>query len=133
MNQAIEKAAAVIIKDKRLLLVSGNNQRFFWTPGGKLEPNESPEMALRRELKEELGIQITNLKPYFIYISEVEEDQKTRKVHNFLIEYSGNLIRDNEVDNIAWVSKNDFEQNTTPLQLGVRIHLIPRLISDNLL
>ena len=38
-------------------------------PGGKIEANESPETALARELREELGIEIENLRalPRFIH------------------------------------------------------------------
>lgn len=36
----------------------GNVRDYYVTPGGKIEENESREEALRREIKEELGIEI---------------------------------------------------------------------------
>lgn len=57
-------AAGVLIDaDGRVLLTSRPEGKSFagmWEfPGGKLEPNESPEQALVRELREELGITTT--------------------------------------------------------------------------
>jgi 8-oxo-dGTP diphosphatase len=53
-------AAAVIIEDGRVLLTRrprGTHLENLWEfPGGKLEDGESPEAALARELREELGI-----------------------------------------------------------------------------
>jgi 8-oxo-dGTP diphosphatase len=53
--------AAVIERDGQVLIgqrPAGKRHGLKWEfPGGKVEPGESPEDALRRELEEELGIQ----------------------------------------------------------------------------
>lgn len=54
--------SAFIIRDGRALLTQrreGKQCAFLWeTPGGKLEPDESEEVGLHRELKEEIGVRI---------------------------------------------------------------------------
>ncbi len=52
-------AAALVDRDGRVLLAqrnSGGLKGLWEFPGGKIEPGESPEAALVRELREELGI-----------------------------------------------------------------------------
>ncbi len=55
-------AVALIDADGRVLLAQrppGKSMAGLWEfPGGKLEPNETPEAALTRELHEELGIDL---------------------------------------------------------------------------
>ena len=59
----ILKLATALITDpdNRMLLVRKHNTEFFMQSGGKIGSNESPEMALKRELKEELLCQTSNL------------------------------------------------------------------------
>jgi 8-oxo-dGTP diphosphatase len=56
-------AAALIDHDGRVLLQersAGRSMAGLWEfPGGKIEPGESPEAALIRELREELGIEVS--------------------------------------------------------------------------
>lgn len=56
-------AAALIDVDGRVLLAQrpeGKRMAGFWEfPGGKIHPGEVPEAAVVRELKEELGVDIT--------------------------------------------------------------------------
>jgi 8-oxo-dGTP diphosphatase len=55
-----EVVAALIVKDGQVLICQRTEQQAMplkWEfPGGKIEPGESQETALRRELEEELGI-----------------------------------------------------------------------------
>jgi 8-oxo-dGTP pyrophosphatase MutT (NUDIX family) len=52
-------AAAMLVRaDGRTLLVRKRGTTTFMQPGGKIDPGETAQLALVRELKEELGISI---------------------------------------------------------------------------
>jgi 8-oxo-dGTP diphosphatase len=67
----VEVAVGVLIRaDGQFLLTSrppGKVYEGYWEfPGGKLEPGETVEMALRRELLEEIGLTIGAVHPWKI-------------------------------------------------------------------
>ncbi|MDG4647040.1 8-oxo-dGTP diphosphatase MutT [Roseibacterium sp. SDUM158017] len=61
MKVVLVSAVALIDRDGRVLLAQrpeGKSMAGLWEfPGGKVEPGETPEAALVRELHEELGIE----------------------------------------------------------------------------
>jgi len=75
----IEVVAAVIFAEGRVLCVQRpENAREYvslkWEfPGGKIEPGEDREQALRREIMEELDVEIENLE-YFMTVEHTYPD-----------------------------------------------------------
>ncbi len=70
---AVDVAAGVLIRnDGQILLAQRPLQKVYagyWEfPGGKLEPGETPRMALDRELAEELGIRVTCAYPWLTQV-----------------------------------------------------------------
>jgi 8-oxo-dGTP diphosphatase len=68
VTKITEVAAAVIERPGEFLLAQrpeGKPYAGYWEfPGGKIEPGEDPRAALGRELKEELGIEVTAATPW---------------------------------------------------------------------
>ena len=59
--KTIEVVAAIIIKDGQVFASQrgyGEWQGWWEFPGGKMEPGESPQAALKREIREELDAEI---------------------------------------------------------------------------
>jgi len=64
----------ILIQDRKEMSKHGEEYGFF---GGKMEGDESPEQALKRELKEELNIEVKNPKLFKHYkqlIPEINRD-----------------------------------------------------------
>ena len=59
--KTIEVVAAIIIKDGQIFATQrgyGEFQGWWEFPGGKMEAGESPQLALKREIREELDAEI---------------------------------------------------------------------------
>lgn len=131
----IIRASGVVIKNKKILLVTANKQPFYWTPGGKLENNETSLEALHREFQEELGVKITEEKHYLDYScpAEEEEDNQARQIHAYVVEFSGEPRCHQEITSLVWASHDDIMNGKIILQAGIKKYLLPKLIEDNLL
>lgn len=130
MNYKQIGAYAIIIKDDKILLinkVSGPYDGKLDLPGGTIEFGETPQDALIRELKEEVGIK---LKKYELFdadsvLFDWNYDKKIIKVHHIgifykVLEYTGKIKENIDID-----SKNDDS-------LGAKFYKINELKKEEL-
>lgn len=69
-----EVVCGALIQKGRVLIARrnyGSSKGMYEFPGGKVETGESKELALKREMKEELGIDIQNIQ----YLAESKDSQ----------------------------------------------------------
>jgi 8-oxo-dGTP pyrophosphatase MutT (NUDIX family) len=64
----ISVVGLVHVRDGRLLVVRSRTKGAFYLPGGKLEPGETPEQALHREVLEELGVGLVDVAAHKRYL-----------------------------------------------------------------
>lgn len=115
MKYKIVKAttAAIIEKDSKVLLEkrSINPEKGKWClPGGHIEPNETPEEAVKRETKEETGLEINKLK-FFKHFNEfLPEINISNIVIVFEAKAEGNESPKEEVSELKWCSPKEIEK-----------------------
>ena len=128
-----ERIAAIIIKDNKILLVTGYEEIFYWTPGGKIEGRESHESCLKRELFAELGIELISMKHYVTFTLLNEIKGREQKNNYYLVQYNGKIKSGGEVTKVIWYSKQNFLDKKPKISKGLETQLIPKLIEDRYL
>ena len=121
----------MIFKEKEFLLAHNKNfpPNFYSTLAGFIEPGESVESALRREVKEEVNINIKNLE----YFSSQAWPFPSQLMLGFFAEYdSGDLEPDGEeIDDAQWFSAENMPSNVPPANISISGKLIENFINRN--
>ncbi|MCQ2799941.1 MAG: (deoxy)nucleoside triphosphate pyrophosphohydrolase [Bacilli bacterium] len=108
--KSIEVVAAIIIKENEIFVTQrgyGDFKGMWEFPGGKIEPGETKEAALKREIKEELDASITVEKS----LNTIEYDYPSfhLTMHNFVcsLDSDFSLL---EHEDAKWVNKNQLKE-----------------------
>ncbi len=127
-------AIGIIQNSKQQVLVSRRKAEshlggLLEFPGGKVEKNESPPDALKRELSEELNIDVLDISP----LIQIPYNYPNRNVllNTFLVnEYHGNIIA-NENQTIMWKFLHSLDEKQFPdANIGILNALkLPRLFA----
>jgi ADP-ribose pyrophosphatase YjhB (NUDIX family) len=100
-SQVVKKARAVIMNDDIKVYLSVYSGVYMF-PGGKIEHNESSFDALRREIKEEMGISLdSTFREPFLLVRQLIKNYPTRddELINRLTETYYYLFRTNQTIN----------------------------------
>lgn len=108
--KTVKVAAAIIQKGNQVFATQrgyGDFKDGWEFPGGKIEPGETPEEALVREIKEELDTEISIRK--LIYVVEYDYSQFHLTMYCYLCEVlSGQLVL-KEHEAARWLTKDTLE------------------------
>ncbi|KTD55858.1 mutator MutT protein [Legionella santicrucis] len=101
----ILKAGAIIMRDKKLLAVhkAGKPYNELIVPGGKVENGESFEDSLKRELAEELSINLTHAIPFQTYRAKAIYEPCLVTMITYFVRYEGQCFPSSEIDRLEWI------------------------------
>ncbi len=102
----IEASVGILFNQHSDLLMAERPKPKTWNgwwefPGGKIELGESPEQALKRELKEEIGISVVDFKKWIIKKYKYEDYDVVLHFYK-ITSWSGNLEA-KEKQKLTWV------------------------------
>jgi 8-oxo-dGTP diphosphatase len=116
MSYSLAAVKALIEKDKKILFITQrlkSGKIVYDLPGGKVENNENPYQTLKREVKEEMGIEININKPIGMFWFHNEKlDMQiictvfkcSQKTHNINIMSNP---ADEDILNYYWLEKEE--------------------------
>jgi ADP-ribose pyrophosphatase YjhB (NUDIX family) len=112
------RAGAILIQNDKILLAEHHkkNDSYFVLPGGTVDPRETIEETLIREIKEEAGLSVTVKKLVLVHQFV---DKKSRQDVQFIFQVllkgghlkeTINQVMDPALKSLQWINLKDFEK-----------------------
>jgi 8-oxo-dGTP pyrophosphatase MutT (NUDIX family) len=131
-EEAFHKISAILIKEKRLLVVRERGMRGFIAVGGKHDRGESHEENLKKEIREELQLNYRSSE-FFGRFQDIAYQYKVPVVMDtYLVDFWGEPYPDSEIKEYKWINKNYKKEN---INMGSVLEkfVIPKLVVKGLL
>jgi 8-oxo-dGTP diphosphatase len=124
-------ARAIVVKDKKLLLMKRNKfgQEYYSLIGGGLEPGETGEQALHREVGQEASLTVKN--PRLVIIEQAGQIYGVQFI--YLCDYESGepeLDSNSEEAKISAMKKNLYTPLWVPVKKLPNINLLPVELKD---
>lgn len=136
MDLRVAAYAVVTDDDDRVLLARWTTgRRVAWTmPGGGLEDGEDPEVAVRRELREETGYQIETTELLGIHSRVIPASRRVGKasapLHTLRIVYRGRIAggalrfeKNGSTDMAAWFTRDEIADLPRVKLVGIALRM----------
>jgi len=101
----VYKDGKILVEKRRLDKV--NDPGKVLLPSGHIEVGESPELACKRELKEELGLDCDKFRYITTLDHRAETEQQT--IYFFSCEGYTGTVRSREAENILWITPDQLD------------------------
>ena len=127
----INKVGLLAIRDRKVLMVRKRGTHQLIVPGGGIEANETTRSALEREIREELGSQISLVRYWKTFEDKAAfETSATVHIQAYLGIIDNAPTPTSEIANISWVDSKFPRSQLSPI---VRNKIIPALLAAGLI
>ena len=133
MGKEIHKVIAIIIEGDEFLMVRKTGKDIWTNLGGRVEAGESEEQALKREVREELSVDIKINKKLGDFVSRAIFDDADVKLSAYLGNLIGDpIISDEELEEFRFIG-NKWKEQGIKLPPSIVEKIIPFLVREKYL
>ncbi|MEU7587975.1 NUDIX domain-containing protein [Micromonospora sp. NPDC049230] len=114
--QVIDKLAWVHVTDGKILSTRSYGKDAWYIPGGKREQGETDHEALRREIREELCVELISesIEPMKVFEAQAHGDAEGVIVRMtcYRADYQGDLTPGSEIEEMSWLDYSGRERSS---------------------
>lgn len=110
MNPIVVSTAIILNKSNEILVTKEEDK--WGLPGGRIEENESPIDALKRELREELSINTISSDLLGVFeFDKAFKSQRPLTMHVYIVNTKDLIIPTNEIQEILWLNSINYSDS----------------------